>query len=122
MMRELLWGRTVVYGNSAAQRNLTTRCANASLESMMDQNMDSAITAHVITPADLGAAAIANATASAFTKPETTVIGIFDGEGELSEAQQAELAGVRAVIALSKAAVFSDAASMDAYLADIGKQ
>ena len=121
-MRELLWGKPVVYANNAARREFKQR-GMVSVESMMDQDLDSAVAAHVITPGDLGAAAIANATASAFMKPESTVIGIFEQpDGDWTEAQRAELAGVKAVISLSKAPVFSDAASMAAYLADIGKR
>ena len=121
-MRELIWGRTVVYANNAARRNLK-HGGMVSLESMMDQDIKTGVTAHVLTPGDLGPTAIANATAAAFTNPENTVVGIFEKiDGDYSEAERAELAGVKAVIALSKAAIFSDAATMDAYLADVGKR
>lgn len=116
-------GTTITLGvNAAAERlygdRLDGRYSVESLQLASDPSQDAML--HVITPAQMGAAAIASATASAFKDPTKTAVAFLEDDGqEFDDNQRAEIAGVQAVIALSKAKCFSDAQSLEDYIASL---
>ena len=114
MFRAMLSNGVSVKMNATAKRLLSPSC-KASLESQQLDETDAVDEIHVLTASEMGAMAIANATASAFGNPDNTAIA-FVGESDDGCYTRAEISAVKQLIQTSKAAVFNDLASLEAYL------
>ena len=126
LLREYTWqpGRGVRLGlNAAAVQHFNEKLeSNYSLESAQMDNPDLDANIHVITPSDMGGAAIASMTASAFNNTVPTAVAFLDDDsGSFTDDQLAEIAGVKQVIALSKAQVFQDAEGLETYVASLAE-
>lgn len=114
MFRAVLSNGVHVKMNATAKRLLSPSCI-ASLESQQLDEESTVDEVHVLTPSEMGAMAIASATASAFGNPDNTAIAFLD-ENDGGCFTRAEVSAVKQLINTSKAAVFNDIKSLESYL------